>query len=498
MFEQHHDFTFNPDGSGRVRVRWLGPAGADAPPAEDLVRSELEQAEGVDAWADVRCEVEGDRLSFEAVAWFRDPARLRFHGQGCRIPLLDFVAEPLADGGLRLATREQPPAGDEPPPVPADAAAPAALLAAERARLGMARAALDAVFGGLRCSAVVRAPGPLVGPVVGERVDERTVRMAIDGRQLVAALDRLQADDDLLLRLVERGGLTPQSALALFGVQGPVECRIAPGAEPQFDYEREVAAARAALPPWLAALHAAPPAAVPTRPAANVRVVASRIVWEADPERDLCPQGHAQPGLELTLAFDVDGRVVALDDAGFDQLRARDGTDLLPPDEWDRRCHFPKATRDGRTVCLDFRLPVPAGDAFAVLAGQVTATVSDGTAAVDLGLPELAAGAEGQAFGARVLRVEPDDDGSVVLEVQLDVARERVLAAAIHGAEGERPLEPIGHSSWNDRCELTWRVPGPLPADGRLVLTCPANLQRVPIGFVLCDFDLLGRPLPPA
>ena len=65
-----HDFTFNPDGSGKVMVRWSAPATVDTPAPDEFLRSELQQAVGVDAWAEPRCAVEDDRLVFTATAWF--------------------------------------------------------------------------------------------------------------------------------------------------------------------------------------------------------------------------------------------------------------------------------------------------------------------------------------------------------------------------------------------------------------------------------------------
>lgn len=494
--ELHHDFTFNPDGSGRVHLRWIGPGGADAPPPADFVRTEIERAQGVAAWAGVRCEPEDDRLVFEAVAWFRDPTELRFHCQGFHVSLLDFEVGTADDGGVRIATRMSPQSTSAPREAPVDAEETAALLAAEREKLAMARPFLAEIFGGLRCSAVLRAPGTLTEVRGGERLDDGAVRIEVDGSELVAALDRLQGDDDLLLRVVLQGGLTPETAFATFGVQGPVQLRTLPDAVPQFDWEQEVAEAREAFAPFLEAMGAAVPSAEPAAPLANVRVVASRVVLEADPERDFTPQGQGQPGLELTIAGDLDVSVLSIDDAEYDRLLASDGADLRPADSWDRRCHFPKQTNDGRTVWLDFKLPLPAAAGFAAFAGRLQCLVSEGAELVDLELPELAEGAGSDVLGARVLRVEEDHDGNTTLEVRVHLARERVLGAAVHASGEAMPLAQIGYSSFNDQCEFTWRASGSLPRDARLVLTCAAGLRRLAYSFSLSDFDLLGRPLP--
>ena len=494
--ELHHDFTFNPDGSGRVRVRWSGPGGDGAPSPDAFVRGELERASGVDAWADLRCEPEGDRLVFEATAWFRDPSQLRFHCQGFHVSLLDFVVEPQASGGVVIATAPQAEhAGGTVLAADAGAAEIAATLAGERAKLSMAREFLAGMFGELRCTAVLRAPGPLVGKTPGERLDERSVQVAFAGSELLDVIDRLLTDDEIMLRLLRGGGVTPEAALAMVGATGPIRLRTGPQVHEQFDYEQEVAAARDAFAPISASLQPAMPADEPAVPLGNVRVVATRIVLEASAERDLCPQGQNNPGLELTIAGELDRSALEVDDAEFEQLLACDGTDLTPADAWDRRCHFPKRTNDGATVYLDLKLPLPSGPGFALLRGRVQALVSSGTEAVDLQLPELVEGAASDVFGARILRLQPEDDDHTLLELQLQLPRARVLGCELHHDGAVQPLEATGYSSCNDQCDLSWRVAGPVAADARLVLTCATELARVPFAFELRDFDVCGRPL---
>ena len=93
-----HEFFFNPDGRGKVRVRWTGPIQGPDPNA--FIAEELRQAKGVEAWRDVSCAPEGDRLVFQATAYFPDVAALRFHCQGLHVSAVDFTAEPGEKGAL--------------------------------------------------------------------------------------------------------------------------------------------------------------------------------------------------------------------------------------------------------------------------------------------------------------------------------------------------------------------------------------------------------------
>ena len=493
----HHDFTFNPDGSGRVTVRWAGPLGEGAPTAEDFVRSEIERATGVDAWADVSCGPEDGQLVFTGTAWFPDCSALRFHCQGFHASLLDFVVTSGADGSVAVATLQKPPAPTAPTLAPGSSDAEAKrVLAEEREKLAMARGFLDGLFGSLRCSAVLRLPGPLVGSPRGERLADNAVRVQFEGAQLVQVLDRLMNDDALMLRLLRQGGVTPEAALDLLGDQGPVALATGPGATALFDYAGEVAVAREQFAAFAESLRAAVPVAGPAEPMANVRLVACKVVFEADSERDLCPQGQNHPGVTLTIAGDLPQTALDLDSAGYEKAIADDGTDFTPGDEWDRRCHFPKLTKDGRTVYLDLELKPPAGArGLGELSGRLTALCSDGQEQLDLGFEELVPGATGTVAGAMLVRVEQEDEQRWCLEVQVQVARQRVLGCVLTSEAGSLPLEQTGYSSCNDECTFTYRLDGDLPTSARLVMTFAANLSRLDFGFALQNVDWLGRSL---
>lgn len=493
MPELHHDFLFNPDGSGRVTVRWTGPAGGGAPPPADFLRQEIERATGVDAWDDVRCEVEGEQLVFSGTAWFPDATALRFHCQGFHVSLLDFVVRCDDDGSVTVTTATSGATTDAAEKVP-----PAELprrLAAEREKLAMARGFLDAMFGDLVCTAVLRLPAPLVGNVRGELLAPNAVAVRYEGRRLIEIVDRLMQDDTLLARLLQDGGLeSPAAALQLLGDQGPVSLRTTPAAGSAFDYAAEVAAARERFAVFATELGAAAPAAAPDAPLQRVRVIAAKVVLEADADRDLCPQGQNRPGVTLTIAGEMPVPALELEQAGYDLCVLADGEDVTPREEWDRRCHFPKTTQDGRTVYLDFELPAGQSRGLAELRGQVLAVASQGSEAHDLGFAELAAGAEGSFAGARLLTIETDDDRTR-LEVQVMLPRTRVLALELVVGDTATRLEPAGYSCCNDESNLSYRLDGALPTDGRLVMTVASELVRTRYGFGLRQVDWFGGTL---
>ncbi len=492
--ELEHDFTFNPDGSGRVAVRWSGPTGRGAPEPGEFLRSELERAQGVEAWADVRCEVEGDRLVFAGTAWFPDVTALRFHCQGFHVNLLDLAVTAHDDGSVEVTTR---PSGAPRSPAPPPGADLGRLMAQEREKLAMARGFLDGMFGGLRCSAVLRLPGALTGPVRGERVADDAARVSFDGAQLIAILDRLATDDDLFGRLLANGGLEgPDALFELLGEHGPIALRTAPGAAPAFDYASEVAAAREQFAAFAAAGQIAAPSTEPATPLAGVRIVAAKVVREADGDRELCPQGQNQPGVTLTVAADLPQRALELEDAGYDRCVFADGRDVTADDEWNRRCHFPKQTSDGRTVYLDFELPATDGArGLAELTGHLKVLASEGSERHDLGFTELTPGAKGTFAEARVNAIEQEDERTWRFEIHLHLARTSLLELALVCGDETTPLQQTGYSCCNDESDLTYRHDGDLPRDARLVATVVAGLSRTRYAFTLQQVDWFGEPL---
>ncbi len=493
--ELHHDFTFNPDGSGRVTVRWSGPGGAGAPSPDDFVRSELERCQGVEAWADVQCGPEDDRLVFSGTAWFRDITALRFFCQGFHVSLLDFQVLANPDGGITVAAQGL--RRDAAPTLAADAtpAEVRASLASEREKMAGARGFLAELFGNLVCRAVLRLPGPLLDPVPGERIDANAVQVEYHGAKLVTALDRLLDDDAALERMLRTSGASPEAALELLGESGPVELTTGPDVAPAFDFEAEVAMAREAFAAFSANLQVAAPADEPAE-LLPARVLGCKLVFEADGSRDLAPFGQNFTGASLSIGLELPVAALDIEDACYTRAVADCGTDVTTEDEWNRRVHFPKRTTDGGTVCLEFNLAMPQGSrGLAELHGRFVALTSDGSEDQDLGFAELTAGAAGTVHGAQLVAANQEDENRWSFEILVHVAQKRILGCRLVGDDGELALEQSGYSSCNDETTMNYRAEGTLPANARMVMTFASELRRRVYGFELGPIDWFGRPL---
>lgn len=488
----HHDFTFQPDGSGRVHVRWSAPFGPHSPDPAEFVRSELQGARGVDAWADVTCEVVDDRLVFAATAWFPDIAALRFHCQGFHCNVLDFAVTEH-DGEVNVATRREEQNMMEPLPDHSSEEAKQQWLAAERAKLQMARGFLAELFEGLRCTAILRLPGTLAEPIGGERIDERSAQFEFAGQSLLTVIDRLLTDDQIMLDLAARGELTPNAALLRLGVPATVDLRTAGGTAPAFDYEAEVAAAREAMGELAGTPAELPPSRTAGAPLANPRVFAVKLVREAG-ERGIQPMGQNFPGISFAVGGDLDAPALRIEEATLDAAVADDGTDLTPADEWSRRISFPKLSEDGLTVWFDVDLPPPPDDSGGLqeLRGRVLVLQSRGEEEFDLGFAALVDGEPGTCFSAQLVRCS-DNEGTWTCEIQLQVARDRIRALLLRNGDEVQELTQRGYSSCNDECTVEYAYEG-LPETGaRLCAVMATDLVPLEVPFVLPPIDWLGR-----
>jgi hypothetical protein len=171
------------------------------------------------------------------------------------------------------------------------------------------------------------------------------------------------------------------------------------------------------------------------------------------------------------------------------------GDNLVPDDDWKRRIHFPKITKDRRTAFFDVDLPLPGGEGFREIRGTLGLQVSSGTDELDLGFKKLEAGQAGKEFGASIERFEPQDEEHTTLDLKLQVAMETIESIALVPAKGE-PIElsQQGYSSSGDECTLTYMILGPIPKKAKLVARVAKNLQKLDVSFEVRDVDLLGRP----
>ena len=265
--ETKQDATLNPDGSGKARVEivmsdmpfQMTPDQEPPPPdmvAKQFAKSVLDGSKGVDAWADVSCQrTEDNRNRFSGTAYFKDFTKMEL--QGGQNEGMTFTSD--GKGGVIL--KMAPPKKDDQKP---QAAPPPQLteeqiqqrIQAERMKWQQMKPMMTLFLGKMKMEVTFRLPGPLTQVKGFQKTDDGGVRFGFDGEKVLAVLDKFMADDAFVRAQVLKGGGDPgQPPLddpavvkELFGVEGALEAHAGPPVSPQFDYNAEVQAAKAAYP----------------------------------------------------------------------------------------------------------------------------------------------------------------------------------------------------------------------------------------------------------
>lgn len=481
-----HTFTFNPDGTGKVALRWDGPAAGNDP--DSFVRSEIANAQGVDAWSGVSTSVDGETLRFEATAYFTDITKLRFHCQGFHCTALDFVTS-TEDGVFTLRS------AGEPAPAKPDKARETQLrkrIADERAKFEQMKPMIAGLFGQLNACATIELPGKIAKVANAKKLNDHAVRVEFIGERILAVLERLMTDDELAMKFLRAGG-GPDAAAGLIEGMGPLQVATKGKLAPLFDYEAEAGGARAQTEALAQQFGARPKKQGP--PMNNARIVACKVVREADGDRELHPMGQNYPSLVFTIAGDLPVPANSLEEASLDSAIADDGAELAPEDDWGRRIHFPKMTKDHATAFFDVELkPNAPVTGLKSIEGSLKVVVANRKEEVDLGFKKLAAEEAGSKLGATLNSIN-DEGEQTRFELGLKVSKDAVEDIAVLDAKGKRlPTSINGYSSSGDECQLSIVVEGKLPAKGRLTARVATDLQAYDVLWKIENVDGLGNP----
>jgi hypothetical protein len=516
--DSNHEYSLNPDGSGKVAVKLVFTPfnldlGAEKTPDEklkDAARAELEKAEGVDAWKDVAFRLRPDGKSeFQGTAYFKDLSKLKLHNQGFSGLLDNATITKDPAGATTLELKPRPKDGDAEASEALTDEQVKAKLAEERARWQQMKPVLTGVLGELKARERFRLPAPVTASSNFKREGDDAISVAIDGAALLKALDALVADDARFSALLRSGaGLqkAPPPGDEFFGLvlgeKGPLQATFAAGGKPLFDYAAELAAAKAAEPALRKSLGLG--AAVQVEPPAagaglkDVRVVGVRHVHVADPKRGIRPLNSMETGLTLSVLAEFPGPVLGVKEGKLLKATSDAGENLLPKRDWDRRLGFPQLTEDRTAVVFDLTLKAPAATAKGL--GEVSGTliyqVGGKTKDVDVGLAAWTAGSKGKELGAEIEDFnEQPFDKSQVMGLKLQMARETVAGVEFYDEAGQKlDAKPSGFMSMGRSTTLHYALKGKFPAKGRIVVKVYDDLRSTEVPFVLKDLDLLGRP----
>lgn len=502
--DMEEEYTLNPDGSGKVVVRWVGAPldfnnekTAEAR-AASILRDEVTKSEGIDAWKDVSCAARDDgKFEFKGTAYFKDFAQVKLHYSGLSSPRLKCSKD--ARGNLVVGT-EVKKTGDPGKPVSDEEAKKE--LKEQRVKYQQGKRVIETMLADLKSTTTVNLPGRVGETTNFKKTGDASVRIALDGKAFLKAIDDLIMNDEWMLRNIKAHGTIENPAMnddalyeKIFGEKGPIRAVTTGELKPLFNYEGEAGPARKA---WTEA--AAKIGIAAAGPAAkggdfkSLKIAGIRYVFEHDSERN---PGSPGSGVTLTLYGDLPGAVLSVKQGLLNKAVADTGEDLLP-DKFQRTIHFPHLSQDKAGVSFDVNLKLPSAAAkgFKEVSGVLTYFVGGTTKEVDLGFDELKADAQGK--GAEIKKIEDSkwEEGSQDLDVRIEMPSDTIKSVVVKDASGA-VLKTTEGGSWNSDRETTriLRLKGKFPAKGKIVAIVYDDLKSFEIPFKIENVDLLGRPL---
>jgi hypothetical protein len=267
--------TINPDGSARIRVRFTAdldklkalPSAEHLDPEDarrearqslhELARQCLETAEGVDAWTEYAYdESTPHRITLSLTAYTRDFTRFALKPENGEVPNMRFHLQTPDESGLQRWVMTLPGVNDAlpTPSIPRLEASEVADIIRERRRQFQEEAPESRpLFHALEVSSTLRFSGTVKSTQNAQPLSRREARIIFRGSRFYTWTEEVLADRPRATQAYQNGAeLFSRVAIpaheinaALFSESAPVSIDVLPGSRQLFDFEEELARARA-------------------------------------------------------------------------------------------------------------------------------------------------------------------------------------------------------------------------------------------------------------
>ncbi len=548
--ETRDEYTINPDGSGKVIFEitfqpmnigaLMGGAAPNIAAGDEQsqliqsVRDIIEQSSAVEAWTDVSYRMTDDgRVNFKGTAYFPDITKLRIRVAG--ITTDKGIAFTTGQGEVTVEMKgpQSEAAGTTQTPMPAIPEAQLdEVVSQARTQYNQSRIMMQTMFATLKVETIIHLPGPIRGISNFERLDGTTVRIGLDGAKLMQVVDETMQDAAFLKQMIRggedpfslSGGVSTRQFQKLYGDGGPVRV-VAAAAGPLFDYDAEVAVARADYDRLLQELDAEGPGAgagritaaeppsepmfEPAQPAtagptmaagqANVQIGGVRLVRLSDHEQGIMPLGSGR-GYTLSLIARLPEPAVRISGGRVERATTDSMQNLLPQRKWDREIRFSVLANDKTTAVFDIQLLLPDKNAAALqeVAGTLEYLTATGAREVDLGPVKFEVGAQAGQLGAVITSIEKDPwkNNPITLSVRFDLRPEQIDSVEFFAEDGtELDFRRYGYESIDGTTTIKFSVGGDIPAQGQIVLKLLEGVRKSTLKFNIADVTLTGQAL---
>jgi len=272
--EKKETITINPDGSGKESIDIImmqppqmgGPEGAPDPTAKakEIATNMVFSSTGVDAWKDVKFEALQDgRLHVSGTAYFSNIRELEIANTG----KMNVYWDKQEDGSVLFTIRPNDGPAEAPKMTEEEITTAAAQAKTQYTQM---KPMMAGAFSSLKLTGTYLLPGTTSDITVFTPV-EGGVSYTIEGKNMIAAMDKFMADETMIAASIRAGRQPGQGSSeedfneALFGAKGQLKVKVT-DLKAHFDYKAEMEAAKAAQPAMEAALGLVAPPAVPVMP----------------------------------------------------------------------------------------------------------------------------------------------------------------------------------------------------------------------------------------
>ncbi len=264
--EEWKEYTINPDGSGKVDCDIvfapfnLNFDGGEDATSKSQIKTEvekiLEESEGVEAWQNISCELTDEgKIHFVGTAYFADINKVKIKSGGFNSNQSTIFSR---DGSGRITIEikndsdSEDPGGQDKEAEKLTEAEVSQKVKEMKLQYNKSKPMMIGMLGTLKSEIVFHLPGRIGEVSNFTKVDDSTVQLTLEGMKMLAAMDKIMADDKLLAEQIRAGKNPMQSGAGdellgnemLYGQRAPVRV-VAGGGKELFDYKAEVAAAKA-------------------------------------------------------------------------------------------------------------------------------------------------------------------------------------------------------------------------------------------------------------
>ncbi|NIA17034.1 MAG: hypothetical protein GWO86_01670, partial [Planctomycetes bacterium] len=248
---------------------------------------------------------------FRGTAYFKDIEKVSISSGSNGTDLnIDFETQPYGTIILELKNKKEK-AGTETPALTDEQVAQ--MVAMAKTQYSQYRPMMESFLGGLKVEIIFNLPGTIQAVSNFEKIDDNTAGIAVEGTKILTAMDEMMLDDKLLAGEIRKGknplkdGPDEVIGEKLLGWKGPVRIVIS-DTKPLFDYDSEVAAAKADYADILRRLDL--DSTIPPAVEEETEIVAPAAAAEvpaAVPDYEKPIVAQLRDGFKRELSGDIDG-----------------------------------------------------------------------------------------------------------------------------------------------------------------------------------------------